>query len=283
MTDAAVAPARPEPADYVQIWVQSFSQVLEQVAGSAVPCALRQEAPPDFPAAGDDSLWILVTSSGGLRGEMTLRLAAAGTLRLAQIFMSEPVAPEAPLTPDHRDAVVELLRQVAGIVTTSAKPRWGEMQLRLEAAPAAPSWQPATTYWLLAGEEGPTGVGVEFGLSAAMVAELRAEKSEAAKSSAAAPPGPSAAAAAEATLQPSDGRLDLLMEVQLSMMLRFGARRLLLREVLELGPGAVVELDRQIQEPVDLLLDGRLVARGEVVVIAGNYGLRVTEVVAAAD
>jgi flagellar motor switch protein FliN len=49
-------------------------------------------------------------------------------------------------------------------------------------------------------------------------------------------------------------------------------------EVLDLSPGAVVELDRTIQEPVDLLLDGRLVARGEVVVIDGNYGLRVTDV-----
>ena len=45
-----------------------------------------------------------------------------------------------------------------------------------------------------------------------------------------------------------------------------------------LTAGSVVELDRKIQEPVDLLLDGRLVARGEVVVIDGNYGLRVTDV-----
>jgi len=281
MTDAAAAPARPEPASYVQIWVQSFSQVLEQVAGSAVPCALRQDAPPDFPPAGDDSLWILVTCSGGLRGEMSLRLAAAGALRLAQTFMSEPVAPEAPLTSEHREAVVELLRQVAGIVTTSAKARWGELQLRLEAAPAAPSWPPAATFWLLADEEGPSNVGMEFGLSAALVAELRAEKSEPAKAAAEASssaPQP----AASSTLQPNDGRLDLLMDVQLAMTLRFGARRLLLREVLDLGPGAVVELDRQVEDPVDLLLDGRLVARGEVVVMAGNYGLRVTEVVAAA-
>jgi flagellar motor switch protein FliN/FliY len=62
------------------------------------------------------------------------------------------------------------------------------------------------------------------------------------------------------------------------MTMRFGSRQLLLREVLDLSPGAVVELDRTIQEPVDLLLDGRLVARGEVVVIDGNYGLRVTDV-----
>jgi flagellar motor switch protein FliN/FliY len=45
----------------------------------------------------------------------------------------------------------------------------------------------------------------------------------------------------------------------------------------------VVELDQRVQEPVDLLLDGKLIARGEVVVVEGNYGLRVTEVLPSAE
>jgi len=48
--------------------------------------------------------------------------------------------------------------------------------------------------------------------------------------------------------------------------------------VMELTSGSVVELDRQVEEPVELLLDGIVIARGEAVVIDGNYGLRVTEV-----
>ncbi|MBZ5706027.1 MAG: flagellar motor switch protein FliN [Acidobacteriia bacterium] len=77
-----------------------------------------------------------------------------------------------------------------------------------------------------------------------------------------------------------EGKLDLLMDVELDLTLRFGGRRMLLREILELSAGSVVELDRQVQEPADLLLDGRLIARGEVVVVDGSYGLRVTELVA---
>ncbi len=53
-----------------------------------------------------------------------------------------------------------------------------------------------------------------------------------------------------------------------------------LRDVLELHPGTVVELDRQVQEPVELLVDTKLIAKGEVVVIDGNYGLRISDVVA---
>ena len=47
------------------------------------------------------------------------------------------------------------------------------------------------------------------------------------------------------------------------------------------GPGSLVELSRQPDDPVDVLINGRLVARGEVVVVAGNYGVRVTQVVSA--
>jgi flagellar motor switch protein FliN/FliY len=53
------------------------------------------------------------------------------------------------------------------------------------------------------------------------------------------------------------------------------------KDILDLCAGSVVELDQQVQEPVDLLLDGKVIARGEVVVVDGNYGLRVNEVLLA--
>jgi flagellar motor switch protein FliN/FliY len=285
MTEAAAPALEPAPVEYIQVWSESFSQVVGQIKGSAVPSAVSPTAPADLPPTAESDLWAVVTSTGSLRGEMSLRLAPPTVLRLAQALMSEPDAPEVELTADHREAAVELLRQVAGVVATSAKPRWGEIQLRVELAPAAPSWQPATSFWLHAGEEGPAGMTLEFGLSAALVAELRekadAAKAEAAKA-AAAPSAPPAAPSASSIPAPDpaagSGALDLLMDVQLGLTLRFGSRQMLLREILDLNPGAVIELDRKVAEPVDLLLDGKLVARGEVVVINGDYGLRVTDV-----
>jgi flagellar motor switch protein FliN/FliY len=70
----------------------------------------------------------------------------------------------------------------------------------------------------------------------------------------------------------------LLYDVELDATLQFGSKEMLLREVLELGPGDVVELDRHIAEPVDLVVGDRIVARGEVVVVSGNFGLRIIEV-----
>jgi flagellar motor switch protein FliN/FliY len=72
--------------------------------------------------------------------------------------------------------------------------------------------------------------------------------------------------------------LGLVMDVELNCTLRFGQRQLPLRDILDLASGSVVELDRQVDEPVELILDGRVIARGEAVIIDGNYGLRITQV-----
>lgn len=281
MTEAGAAADGSPTAEYLQLWAEQAAQVMGQITGGAAPCTLLASEPAGMAAAGEQDLWALVSSSGALRGEMRLRVPPAAVLQLAQTFMSEPVNPAAELTADHKDALVELLRQVAGLVSTAAKKRWGETQLHVEMAGAAPSWPPAETFWLQIGEAGAAALVLEMGLSAALAAELRAEKVEA--KPAAPPPSPpavppgGAAGTPGAPAPPPTGTMDLLMDVQLAVTMRFGARRLLLREVLELGPGAVIELDRKVQEPVDLLLDGRLIARGEVVVIDGNYGLRVTD------
>ena len=74
--------------------------------------------------------------------------------------------------------------------------------------------------------------------------------------------------------------VDLLLDVELEAALRFGCREMPLGEILELGPGDVVELDRHISDPVDLVVGDKIVARGDVVLVNGNFGLRVTEVAA---
>ena len=74
--------------------------------------------------------------------------------------------------------------------------------------------------------------------------------------------------------------IELLLDVELEAALRFGCREMPLGEILELGPGDVVELDRDVTDPVDLIVGDKIVARGEVVLINGNFGLRVTEVAA---
>ena len=72
--------------------------------------------------------------------------------------------------------------------------------------------------------------------------------------------------------------LERLLDIELDANIRFGAREMALAELLEIGPGAVIALDRQVSDPVELIVGDKVVARGEVVLVQGKFGLRVTEV-----
>jgi flagellar motor switch protein FliN/FliY len=77
----------------------------------------------------------------------------------------------------------------------------------------------------------------------------------------------------------SDTDIGLLLEVPLSISVELGRTSLTIRELLALGQGSILQLDRHAGEPVDVLVNGKRLARGEVVVIDEDFGIRVTEVV----
>lgn len=80
-----------------------------------------------------------------------------------------------------------------------------------------------------------------------------------------------------------DNSLQLLMDIPLEISVELGRVKMVVRDILELGAGSIVEIDKAAGEPVDVLVNGRLVARGEVVVIEDNFGVRITEILNPAE
>jgi flagellar motor switch protein FliN len=80
----------------------------------------------------------------------------------------------------------------------------------------------------------------------------------------------------------SKQNLDLLLDVEIPISVEVGRAQMSLEDVLKLVPGSVIALDKKAEEPVDLRVNGKLVARGEVVLVDDVYGLRVTQIVDAA-
>jgi len=78
-------------------------------------------------------------------------------------------------------------------------------------------------------------------------------------------------------------RLDVILDIDLPVVVRFGRTELPLRVVTRLGPGSVIDLGRSPDDPVELLVSDRVVARGEVVVVGGNYGIRIVDVVSPSE
>jgi flagellar motor switch protein FliN/FliY len=77
------------------------------------------------------------------------------------------------------------------------------------------------------------------------------------------------------------GNLDAILDIPVGLSVEIGRSRMPISQLIQLAPGGVVELDRMAGEPLDVLANGRLVARGEVVVMNDRYGIRLTEVVGA--
>ncbi len=82
---------------------------------------------------------------------------------------------------------------------------------------------------------------------------------------------------------PPSRRLELLLDVPLELSVELGRTRMSIQELLGLGPGSVIELDKVAGEPLDILVNDRLVARGEAVVVNDKFGVRITDIVSPAE
>ena len=85
-------------------------------------------------------------------------------------------------------------------------------------------------------------------------------------------------AASQLPEAPFGSRLDVILDIDLPVVVRFGHTELPIRALSRLGPGSVIDLGRSPDDPVEVLVSNRVVARGEVVIVGGNYGVRILDV-----
>ena len=84
---------------------------------------------------------------------------------------------------------------------------------------------------------------------------------------------------ATATAGTVESRIEVILDIDLPVVVRFGRTELPLRALTRLGPGSVIDLGRSPDDPVEVMVSNHVVARGEVVIVGGNYGIRITDVV----
>jgi flagellar motor switch protein FliN len=199
---------------------------------------------------------------------------------------------------DQKAGWAELLREVAEAAVGELLARTGRHCRVMEFSPIASESKMSRAFQLKAGERSWNlqvfnGVKLAKASKPAASAPLESAPQQAGRPSTVASPAPPRPGAAEpayaapaypggASDHALPGRLspglELLLDVELEASLRFGSREMPLGEILDLGPGDVVQLDRHIHDPVDLIVGDKIVARGDVVLVNGNFGLRVTEV-----
>jgi len=289
MTIDATLPPDPQSAQLQRIWVDCLGAVIGQVAGFPVTVEPSSDEDPTPQGAAPEKppVCMVITASKTLQGEMAIVATEVGALALAQVLISEQLNAAVPFDKDHRDAFEELLRQVLGQVATNLKRvAGGEIAVKPSGS-EVPSWTDASRLGIRITGEKLQPIQLTLIVSPELAKNLKRHPETTVPSEqktegpSTASSGPKAAPAPPPQPEPSGAHspnLELLLDVRLDASIRFGQKHMLLREILELHPGVAVALDRQVEEPVELLVGGRVVAQGNVVIVDGNYGIRITEI-----
>jgi len=144
-----------------------------------------------------------------------------------------------------------------------------------------PERTPFNLTWLLTENLARALLGMQP-VEADPLASLLTEPEPAAPA-AAPPPTPAAFNIFADTEDTPERNLDLLLDIPLEVSVELGRVTMLIRELLEVGTGSIVELQKAAGEPVEVLVNGRLIARGEVVVVEDNFAVRITEILSPAE
>jgi len=257
--------------DYQSLSAAFFDALLEaatEACGS--PWQIVAEPGPDLPQDGTEPIWVRLILDGSMRGELWIEFRRDEALVFASKLLGETGS---EFGSTQSEALLNVIKAATEKFRSTLGQEYGTFTIDARLA-AETLTDRASTSQILAGDSDGSRITIRMHLNQALMDGLFLLSRVGSTSQNIWQSG----AAREGKMNPEHVNLDLVMDVELNVTLRFGQRQLTLREVLELTSGSVVELDRQVEEPVELILDGVVVARGEAVVIDGNYGLRVTEV-----
>jgi len=214
--------------------------------------------------------------SRGASGPAALVLPGAAALGLARMLLGEsaPAPSEAPGAEDE-DAFRELANQIAGTMASTLGSLLG-VPVGFEAPAAA--WLPAGGRELRM-EPDATVLAVN------LVAGAVAADAFLVLPRAALPPVPGSPVESGLPRLPETARsrsgngMEMLLDISLPVTVELGRTRMMIRDILHLAPGSVLELDKLVGEPVDIMINDKPIAGGEVVVIDENFGVRLTSIV----
>lgn len=216
-----------------------------------------------------------VTAEGSASGSYVLAIDASGASAVASLIAGV----EQPAAHTVIDTYREICNEALGLVSATAASKG--MTLKLAAITFVGEQQTAgaevfalTTAKLAA----PVMVAVWTNVQSA-AADTQSPPANASKAATAAAPRPAPHVASKL----SRDRMQVILDMDLPLTARFGRTEMPLKALTRIGPGSVIDLGRSAEEPVEVLVSNRVVARGEVVIVSGNYAIRILDVISSQD
>ena len=254
----------PGPIELAAAFAHELGEVLTAVSDA--------ETAVDQATAGPSAgVAVTISPTEGAEGTLHVIVDSAGAAVLAkQVMASTEEVAEA----DVAEAIREVCVQAAAAVVDGFALDEVRLVATLSEAGAAPP--PAAHVFQIA--QGGTPVA-----SIAVWGALTMDSAGPQPRSEAPPPPSGLAPTSVASGALGDPRIDMILDMELPLTVRFGRRELPLKELTSLAPGAVIDLGRSPDDPVDVLVSNQVIARAEVVVVGGNYGVRILDVVSPSE
>jgi flagellar motor switch protein FliN len=251
---------------YFQEVAAALAEGLGTVVGALIDAPAR--VTPGAPLGG--AHWNAEVVVGGTAsGSCTIAFdaASASAVTAAIMGLTGPVPPEAVI-----DTFSEVCSQALGAL--SLEPSAKGASLKLGTMKASEELEPgaAWTVYAISADSLAEPLTVTIWGTLQVASGAAVLKPQAAASAA----GPSVPSV------PSD-RIDVILDIDLPLTVRFGRTEMPLKALTRIGPGSVIDLGRSADDPVEILVSNRVVARGEVVIVGGNYGVRILDVISPRD
>ena len=265
---------------FQEVWSSSIYKVLKQLTSGEFEARVLDSTPVSA-NADSSGVWSRFAATGPLTGEFALFVLKPDALLLYQLLSGQVPEERAEISSEVRETVAELFRRLVDEALPVLKSKTGGEVECAFCGFEPPGWEVCLGFPLEIAGSKTRPLQICF-----IADENLAKSATPAIAAVAAPHSASQSGKAMATpvpTLPGKENLGLLLDIKLEAMLRFGEREMLLREILNLNAGSVVELNRKVNDPVELIVCGKVVAKGDVVVLDGNYALQVTQVGSPAD
>jgi flagellar motor switch protein FliN/FliY len=290
-TSLSAAPAAPAAAPAVPGNLEAFAAGLCEGAGPALTTLLNRQVVARVLGVRPSNLtdllhhvplpWVLaeVTYQRGATGGHLLVFPKAEAVKLG-VSLSGEDASEGEFSPAHADALKDAINQLLAGAGPTLMPLFNRAVLfssatvrvvdGVEGIPKALR----EPLWLVHADAQGEGfaLNVRLTVDRALAAQITALGTE-----------PVPAGVEPGRAEPVPGKIDLILDIALPIAVELGRARMQIQDILKLAPGSVIELDKSAGDPVDLYINDRPIARGEVVVIDENFGVRLTSIVTASE
>ena len=263
--------------EFLELLQKESASVIEGLTGHSAELALSAENDVDdtttllLPCAAT----AIESDSGNMMLAMEVKLATA----LGDLMLGGEGEAQESMSDDDLDATKEIISNIFGSLSTtlSAQPDLPDMNFSVKDIAfyeENPDLSPFVKIYDISFSVAGASGTMQFLCDAAFLSAFSPQESTEEKAATAA----QACAPEEKLSEEELKNFSLIMDVELPVRVRIGTKTVLLKDVLNMDIGSVVELDQLANEPLDVLIGSKIIAKGEVVIVDGNFGIQITEI-----